>query len=229
MFYAVIQIDTDHLIGKVMDFLLKCVYLLGLFLYLLQLFAQPDPLGSPGGLGDTVFQIGDCRAESVLLWMDVIGTDTGDGIRLIAVHIEQTFETVLFTGIEQPVDRAFLVNFQMVGIETVQEVIPDHFTGDASAAQRVGDKSEIRLQRITAVNRAHKVHKARDNIAGKIFIVQNRNDRVFLRLEGGILRNIPRGPRKQGRVYPENTARTYSPRHRKSGSAHPAANRPCGQ
>jgi hypothetical protein len=41
----------------------------------------------------------------------------GNGVRLIAVQINQTLEPVLFAGIEQPVDGPLLINLAVFGIK----------------------------------------------------------------------------------------------------------------
>ena len=43
-------------------------------------------------IGNAVFHIGNGGAVTALLFMHIIGADAGNGIRLIAVHIDESFE-----------------------------------------------------------------------------------------------------------------------------------------
>ena len=72
--------------------------------------------------------------------MHIIGTDTSNGVRLIAVHINQSLKTVLLAAVKQPVNRTFLVNFAVVGVEVIQEVVSDDLSRLTLAAQRIGDE-----------------------------------------------------------------------------------------
>ena len=56
------------------------------------------------------------------------------------MHIDERLEAVLLAAVEQPVNRAFLINFAMVGVEAVQEVVPYNLTRRTFAAQSVGDE-----------------------------------------------------------------------------------------
>lgn len=62
-------------------------------------------------------QISTSRAVAGLLLVNIVGTDMGNGVRLIAVQINQTLEPVLFAGIEQPVDGPLLINLAVFGIK----------------------------------------------------------------------------------------------------------------
>ncbi len=53
---------------------------------------------------DALFQIGNGRAIPGLLLVDVVCADTGNRVRLVAVHIDQALEAVLLAAVKEPVD-----------------------------------------------------------------------------------------------------------------------------
>ena len=54
----------------------------------------------------------------------VVVQDHRDGIRLVAVHVDQHVEAALGAG-EHPVDRALLVHLEVVVVELFEEVAAD--------------------------------------------------------------------------------------------------------
>ena len=78
---------------------------------------------------DGVTGLGKLGAVTLLLLMHIVGAQTGEKITLIAVHIAQRLETVLLAAVKEPVDRALLIGFQVVGVEVIQEVAADHLAG----------------------------------------------------------------------------------------------------
>ena len=75
--------------------------------------------------------------------MHIIGTDTGNGVRLIAVHINQSLKAVLFATVKQPINWAFLINLAMIFIKIIQEIIPNYIFRLTFAAQCVGNESQV--------------------------------------------------------------------------------------
>ena len=138
-----------------------------------------------------VTELGKLGAVTLLLLMHIVGAQTGEKIALIAVHIAQRLETVLLAAVKEPVDRALLIGFQMVGIEVVQEVAADHLTGRTLTAERVGNKLEVFFQRIIAVDLADKLHKTPGNVIVKILIIADGDDIVAVRDDGFVLAGIP--------------------------------------
>ncbi len=125
--------------------------------------------------------------------MHIIGTDTGNGVRLIAVHIDQCLEAVLFTAVKQPVDRTFLVNLAMVGIKIIQEVIANHILRLTFSAQCIGNEIQVFVQCLCTIDCFHKLYEQTDNIILKIFIIANRDDVVLISRERRILAGTPQG------------------------------------
>ena len=61
-----------------------------------------------GGGNNALLQIGNGGAVAALLLIHIVGVDTSDGVRLVAVHINQALEVVFLVGIEQPVYGPFV-------------------------------------------------------------------------------------------------------------------------
>ena len=85
----------------------------------------------------TLFQLFFRRIIPRLLLVNIIGTDARNGIRLVAVQVNQALEANFLTAVKQPVDGALLVNFAVVGVEIVQEVVADDLFRLPLAAQCV--------------------------------------------------------------------------------------------
>ena len=60
------------------------------------------------GGNNALLQIGNGGAVAALLLIHIVGMDTSDGARLVAVHINQALEVVFLAGIEQPVYGPFV-------------------------------------------------------------------------------------------------------------------------
>ena len=122
--------------------------------------------------------------------MDVIRADAGNRVWLIAVHVDEALEAVLLAGIEEPVNRALLVDFQVVGVEVVQEVAADDLPGRATAAtgaprtKRVGDEAQVFLQGLLAKDGLHELHKAAHDIVVEVLVVADGQDAVRIRVTG---------------------------------------------
>ena len=123
--------------------------------------------------------------------MHIVGTDTGNGVRLIAVHIDQRLEAVLFSTVKQPVNRAFLINLAVVGVEVAQEVIPNHVLRLPLAVEGIRNEFQIFVQRICAVDGFHKLHEQTDNIILEVFIVADGDNVILIRSERSILAIVP--------------------------------------
>ena len=154
-----------------------------LILELLLLFGQLHALGCTG-MVNSITELGKLGAVTLLLLMHIVGAQPGEKIALIAVHIAQCLEAVLLAAVKEPVDRALLIGFQMVGIEVIQEVAADHLAGRTLAAERVGNKLEVFFQRIIAVDLANKLDKTSGNVIVKILVIADGNYVVGVRRKG---------------------------------------------
>ena len=123
--------------------------------------------------------------------MDIISTDTCNGIRLVAVQVNQALEAIFLTAVKQPVDGPLLVNFAVVGIEIVQEVVADDLLRLSFAAQCVCNKAQIIFQRAVTVYHPHKLHKAAHHVIFKVFVVTDGNNTVCIRLIDIVFAIIP--------------------------------------
>lgn len=97
------------------------------------------PLGC-GRRSDAGLQVGNGVAVAGLLFMYIVGADAGDGVRRIAVHIDERLESVLLAAVEEPIDGPLLVGLAVVGIEVIEEIAADHVPGRTFAAQGVGNE-----------------------------------------------------------------------------------------
>lgn len=82
MFHAVIKVDLDVLVGKVVNLFLVLLQLGRLILELLLLFGQLHALGC-AGVVDGVTGLGKLGAVTLLLLMHIVGAQTGEKITLI--------------------------------------------------------------------------------------------------------------------------------------------------
>ena len=79
--------------------------------------------------------------------MHIVGTDAGNGIRLIPVHINQALETIFLTAVKLPINRALLINPAMVIVEVVQEVVPNDILRLTFTAQSTSNKFQVFVKR----------------------------------------------------------------------------------
>ena len=159
MLHTIVQINLNHLIRQRVNFFLILMQLSVLRLHFVQLLSQLDTLAGAGGSGHLFFQTFDGSTVARLLLMHIIGTDARNGIRLVAVQVNQALEAIFLTAVKQPVDGALLVNLAVVGIEIVQEVVADDLFRLPLAAQCVCNKAQIIFQRAVTVYHPHKLHK----------------------------------------------------------------------
>ena len=103
--------------------------------------------------------------------MNVVGADGGNGGFFPAVHIHKRLETVLFAGAEKPVNRPFLINFAMVGIETVQQITAYHLTGRTLAAKGICDEFQVFVKRVLAISFRHEIHDQPSEVGGQVIVV----------------------------------------------------------
>ena len=183
MLHAVIKVDLDVLVGKVVNLFLVLLQLCRLILELFLLFGQLHALGC-AGMVDGVTKLGKLGAVTLLLLMYIVGTQTGEKIALIAVHIAQRLETVLFAAVKEPVDRTLLIGFQMVSIEVVQEVAADYLAGRPLATECIGDKLEVFFQRVITISLTNKLDKTSGNVIVKILVIADGNYVVGVRRKG---------------------------------------------
>ena len=123
--------------------------------------------------------------------MKVIRTNSSHRICIIAVHIDQSLETILFPTVKQPVNRSLLIYLQMILIKILNKVIANHFTGRISfVAKCLRNKVKIFFQCIFPIHRFHKLYESSNNIIGEIFLIRNRDNVVTIRIIGAWLRAI---------------------------------------
>ena len=190
MLYAVVEVDFDVHIREMMHLFLVLLQLCGLILKLFLLFRQLDALGGRGvveGVGN-LRQLG---AVALLLLVDVVGAQPREQVALIAVHIDESLEAVLLSAVEKPVNRAFLIGFEVVGVKTVQKIAADDLAGGTLSAEGVGDEFEVFLERIRAVDRADELNEAAGDVVVEILVVADGDNVVGVGLEGFVFAGVP--------------------------------------
>ena len=124
--------------------------------------------------------------------MEVVHAEVADGVRRVAVEVDQRLEAVLLAAVKQPVDRALLVGLAVVFEEILEEVVSDDLPAAvALAAQRPGDEVQIFFQRVRAVGGFQPIAQAGDNIVFHVLFISDGQDAVPIRQEGFVLICIP--------------------------------------
>ena len=135
------------------DFLVILPALLELLLQLLLTLGGDGHLAGVLAVVDHILHPLDFALIDPLHLVEIVNPHVADGVRRVAVEIDQRLEAVLLAAVEQPVDGALLVNFAVVGKKVLQEIIADDLpAGIASAAQGLGDEFQVLLQRVRAVD-----------------------------------------------------------------------------
>ena len=57
--------------------------------------------------------------------VEIVHAEVADGVRRVAVEVDQRLEAVLLAAVKQPVDRALLVDFAVVFEEVLEKVVAD--------------------------------------------------------------------------------------------------------
>ena len=124
--------------------------------------------------------------------MEVVHTEVSNGVRRVAVEINQRLKAILLTAVEQPVNRPLLVNLAVILEEVLEEIITDDLPAAvAFTAQRSGDEVQIFLQRVRAVDGFQPAAQAGNNIVPQILFIRNGNDAIHIREEGFVFTLIP--------------------------------------
>lgn len=153
--HAVVQVDVQAVVGQVAELLGVVGAFFGLFTQLFLLLLGTGDVPGQGGAFDDGIHALLLAVQLLLHPLQVLCPDIADGVGVPAVHIDQGFEAVLLSGIKEPVDGAFLVDFLVVFEEIGEEVIADHFpAGVPFVAQGIGNELEIFLQGIQTFTKA---------------------------------------------------------------------------
>ena len=116
--------------------------------------------------------------------MDVVGAHPGKEVALVSVQIDECLEAVLLAAVEEPVDGALLIGFQVIGVEVVEKIAADDLFGLPLAPQGIGDKSQVLVQGLFAVDHLKKADEAVDNIVLEVIIVADGYDVVGVHRKG---------------------------------------------
>lgn len=123
--------------------------------------------------------------------MQVVDTQVADGVRRVAVQVNQRLEAVLLATVKQPVDRTLArtsdrVSLAVILEEIVQEVVADDLpAGAALIAKGFCDIVEVCFQRISTVNCFQPCTQARYDIIVQIFFIGDGDNIVGIWEEYG--------------------------------------------
>ena len=137
----------------------------------------------------------DLRFVHALHLVQVVDTQVSDGIRRVAVQVNQCLKAVLLATVKQPVDRTLAGASDRIGLavileEIVQEVVTDNLpAGAALIAKGFCDVIEVCFQCIGTVNCFQPCTQARYDIIVQIFLIGDRDNIVSIREEHFIHHN----------------------------------------
>ena len=129
--------------------------------------------------------------------MQVVNPQVADGIRCVAVQINQRLKAVLLAAVKQPVNRTPAGAGDRVGLavileEIVQEVVADDLpAGTALIAKGFCDVIEVCLQRIRAVHRFQPCAQAGDDIIVQIFLIGDGDNIISIRNIALVFATVP--------------------------------------
>ena len=190
--HAIIQVQLNAAQGEVADHLVIFPALLELFLELFLPFGGSSHFTGVCAVVDHVLHTANLGLIDPLHLVEVVHSKIADGVRRVAVEINQSLEAVLLAAVEQPVDRALLINFAVVFEKILEEIITDNLTAAvSSAADGFGNEVQIFFQRIFPINRFQPAAQAGDNIVPQILFIRNGQNAVCVREEGLVFALIP--------------------------------------
>ena len=129
--------------------------------------------------------------------VQVVDTQVADGIRRVAVQVNQCLKAILFAAVKQPVDRTLArtsdrVSLAVILEEVVQEVVADDLpAGAALIAEGFCDIVKVFFQRICTVHCFQPCTQARYNIIVQIFFISDRDNIVSIRNIALVFAAIP--------------------------------------
>ena len=127
--------------------------------------------------------------------VQVVDAQVSDGIRRVAVQVDQCLKAVLLAAFKQPVDRTLAgasdrVSLAVILEEIVQEVVADNLPASAALiAEGFCDVIEVCFQCIGTVNCFQPCTQARYNIIVQIFFIGDGDNIVGIREEHFIHHN----------------------------------------
>ena len=117
----------------------------------------------------------------------VVQNDT-NGVRTVAMHVDQRVEAA-FRTTEQPVDGPLFIEFDVVTVEFLEEVVADSLPllpGQVVGIKGVFQKREILFVVLGAESDFEKLFEAFADIVGEPVAIEQRNDVVFIGYKGRI-------------------------------------------
>lgn len=195
------------------------IVLFALFQLLLQLLpALGGPRHFTGDLAivDDVLHPGDLVIVDTLHSVQVINTQVANGVLVIAVHIDKRLEAVLLTAVKEPVNRTLAgtgngISLAMILEEVIQEVIANDLpAGIALARQCFGNKVQIVLQRVLAVDLFQPCTEQPYNIIREVFFIGDGENVILVWNKAAVFVVIPLSTRKGKAIHIQRTAAKHT-------------------
>ena len=123
--HAIVQIQLNAAQGEVADHLVIFPALLELFLELFLPLGSGSHFTGVGAVVDHVLHTANLGLVDPLHLVEVVHTEVSNGVRRVAVEINQRLKAILLTAVEQPVNRPLLVNLAVILEEVLEEIITD--------------------------------------------------------------------------------------------------------
>ena len=145
-----------------------------------------------GGVVHHVLHPVDLGFVHTLHLVQVVHTQGADGIRSVAVEVDQCLKAVLLAAIKQPIDGPLAGAGDRVGLAVILEEIVDKVVADdlpaggALIAQCLGNVIQVCFQRICAVHHFQPVAQAGNDIVLQIFLVCNGDHIIHIRGKGAL-------------------------------------------
>lgn len=133
-FHTVVQVQRGAAQSEVADHLVVLPALLELLLELFLPFGGDSHFTGVGAVVDHILHTANLGLVDPLHLVEVVHTEVADGVRRVAVEVDQRLEAVLLAAVKQPVDRPLLVNLAVILEEVLEEIAAD----DLPAAVALG-------------------------------------------------------------------------------------------
>ena len=151
--HTIVQVQLNTVQGKVGDHLIVIAALLELFLELFLPFGGDGHFTAIRAVVDHILHTANLGLVDPLHLVKVVHAEVADGVRRVAMEVDQGLEAVLLTAVKQPVDRALLVNFAVILEEVLEEIAADDLpAGAALIAKGFCDVIEVCFQRVSTVH-----------------------------------------------------------------------------
>ena len=127
--------------------------------------------------------------------MEIAVPHAAHGVLVVAVEVDEGFEAVFLTGVEEPVNGPFLVGFAVVLEEVGEKIFTERLSGGVPFfAQSFGHEFQVFLQGVFTVDSGKPIGEAAYHVIIEIGFVGDGDDVVFVGTEGLVFCTVPLSP-----------------------------------